>query len=78
RRRVEELEKKMIRAEKRRHDDLRRQLERMKERYFPGNGLQERSESMLAYYARWGNAFLDRIYEHSLSFEQEFTVLTCR
>lgn len=73
--RLKELEKKMLRAEKRKFSDMQRQLEQFKSHYFPGNGLQERSESMLGYYAKWGSGFVDALYRHALSLEQQFTVL---
>ncbi|MFN4284788.1 MAG: bacillithiol biosynthesis cysteine-adding enzyme BshC [Lacibacter sp.] len=73
--RLHELEKKMVRAEKRKHADVQRRLQTFKAQYFPGNGLQERSESMLGYYAKWGSAFLDQLYRHALTLEQQFTVL---
>lgn len=73
--RLKELEKKMLRAEKRKFSDMQRQLQQFKSHYFPGNGLQERSESMLGYYAKWGSGFLDALYRNALRLEQQFTVL---
>jgi len=72
---LEELEKKMLRAEKRKFSDQQRQIQTIKAKLFPGNGLQERHDNLLYYYAKWGKDFIQTLYEHSLSLEQEFVVL---
>lgn len=73
--RLQELEKKMLRAEKRKFSDQQRQINTIKEHLFPGNGLQERNDNISYYYAKWGKDFIQKIYEHSLNLEQEFVVL---
>ncbi len=73
--RLHELEKKMLRAEKRKFTDQQRQIHAVKTKLFPGNGLQERYDNMLYYYAKWGKEFIQKLYEHSLSIEQEFVIL---
>lgn len=72
---LKELEKKMLRAEKRKFEDQQRQLKQIKDQLFPGNGLQERIDNFIPYYAKWGKAFLEWLYTHSLATEQEFTIL---
>jgi bacillithiol biosynthesis cysteine-adding enzyme BshC len=74
--RLQELEKKMLRAEKRKFSDQQHQIKTIKEKLFPQDGLQERIDNLMYYYAKWGKDFLQRIYEHSLSLEEEFVVLT--
>jgi bacillithiol biosynthesis cysteine-adding enzyme BshC len=73
--RLKELEKKMLRAEKRKFADQQRQIHTLKEHLFPGDGLQERKENLAYYYARWGKGFINQLYRHSLSLEQEFVIL---
>jgi bacillithiol biosynthesis cysteine-adding enzyme BshC len=73
--RLQELEKKMLRAEKRKFADQQRQIHTIKSKLFPGNGLQERYDNMLYYYAKWGKEFIEKLYGHSLSLEQEFVIL---
>ncbi len=75
--RLQELEKKIIRAEKRKYADEQRQIQTIKAQLFPGNGLQERKESFLSFYAKNGKNMIDALYQHSLSLEQEFVVLAC-
>lgn len=71
-----ELEKKMLRAEKRKFVVQYEQITSLKEKLFPGGGLQERKESILGFYARWGAGLIDEMLQQSLTVEQEFTVLT--
>lgn len=75
--RVEQLGKKMMRAEKRKLSDERRQLTQLRNALFPTGGLQERVESFMSFYAQDGKAWLDRIYQYSLGVEQEFVLLQC-
>lgn len=72
---LQELEKKMLRAEKRKHADLQEQVQKLKAALFPNNGLQERVENFSRFYAKWGRGFIDDLYKHSLALEQEFTVM---
>ncbi|MFZ9386828.1 MAG: bacillithiol biosynthesis cysteine-adding enzyme BshC [Chitinophagaceae bacterium] len=73
--RLRELEKKMLRAEKRKYSDQQRQIRAIREQLFPGNGLQERKDNFTYFYAKTGKDFLRNIYEHSLTLEQEFVIL---
>jgi uncharacterized protein YllA (UPF0747 family) len=74
--RLQELEKKMLRAERRKFSDQQRQIHAIKTHLFPGNGLQERRENLGYFYAKWGFEFLQKLYEHSPALEQEFVILT--
>jgi bacillithiol biosynthesis cysteine-adding enzyme BshC len=74
--RLQELEKKMLRAEKRKFSDQQNQIKTIKEKLFPQDDLQERIDNVMYYYAKWGRDFLRKVYEHSLSLEEEFVVLT--
>ena len=73
--RIEALERKMLRAEKKKFEAQQRQLHKIKSRLFPHNNLQERIENLLPFYARWGNVFIRTVLENSLAFEQEFIIL---
>jgi bacillithiol biosynthesis cysteine-adding enzyme BshC len=70
------LEKKMIRAEKRRYSDEQRQIAQICAALFPKNGLQERVENFSRFYVKWGNDFIHHIYHHSLTLDQQFTVMS--
>jgi len=73
--RLQELEKKMLRAEKRKFADQQRQINTIKEHLYPCNGLQERHDNMSYYYAKWGREFIHKLYQYSMSLEQEFVIL---
>jgi bacillithiol synthase len=72
---LQELEKKMLRAEKRKYEAEQRHIHQVKSALFPKSGLQERIENFMPYYAKGGPSFIKMIYDHSLSLEQEFVVL---
>jgi bacillithiol biosynthesis cysteine-adding enzyme BshC len=74
--RLQELEKKMLRAEKRKFSDQQRQIQSIKAHLFPGNGLQERTENISYFFAKWGSGFINKIYQHSPGLEQEFVILS--
>lgn len=72
---IRELEKKMLRAERRKFSDQQRQLHHLKQQLFPNHGLQERRENICYYYAKWGREFIHALYDASLNLEQEFVVM---
>jgi bacillithiol biosynthesis cysteine-adding enzyme BshC len=72
---LQELEKKMVRAEKKKYENEQQHINAIKAALFPAGGLQERIENFMPYYALWGQAFIDCIYKGSLALEQEFVVL---
>lgn len=72
---LQELEKKMLRAEKRKYEAEQRHIQQVKTALFPHDGLQERVDNFLPYYAQSGPAFIKAIYDHSLTLEQEFVIL---
>lgn len=72
---ITEVGKKFLRAEKRNHADAMRQVETLRAQLFPRNNLQERIDNILPYYAAWGPAFIDALYQHSYTLEQQFVIL---
>jgi bacillithiol biosynthesis cysteine-adding enzyme BshC len=75
---VRELEKKLLKAEKRKFGDQQRQIHALKANLFPLDGLQERVENFMPWYAARGERFIRDLYLHSLTVEQEFVVLVQR
>jgi len=73
--RVDELEKKMLRAEKRKFVDHRRQLHALKAALFPGGNLQERVENFSSFYALYGKEFLQELHKESPALDQEFVIV---
>ena len=72
---LEELEKKQMRAERRKVSDAIHKIDKIKNTLFPGGVLQERVENVLAFYATHGENFIENIYLHSKPNEQQFCVL---
>lgn len=72
---LHELEKKLLRAERRKYEVEKRQLSAVKNGLFPNNSLQERVDNFMPYYAKWGKDFLRAVYDHSLTLEQRFEVI---
>jgi len=72
---LQELEKKMLRAEKRKYSDAQRQIHTIKEALFPRGSLQERIDNFMPYYAKWGKEFIDMLYKHSPSLDPQFVLL---
>lgn len=72
---LKELEKKMVRAEKRNHSESLKSVEQFKSALFPNNNLQERIENFIPFYAQYGKEFIRLIYDYSLLLEQKFTIL---
>lgn len=72
---VEALEKKMLRAEKKKFEAQHRQLAKLKNQLFPNGILQERTENFMPFYALWGREFIAAVHENSLALEQEFVIV---
>ncbi len=72
---LEELEKKILRAEKKNHEEVRRRIHEIREVLFPLENLQERIDNFIPWYAEFGKDFLDALCQHSLDLEQEFIIL---
>jgi bacillithiol synthase len=72
---LEELEKKILRAEKKNHEEVRRKIHEIREGLFPLENLQERIENFIPWYAEYGQSFIDLILHHSLALEQKFVIL---
>jgi bacillithiol biosynthesis cysteine-adding enzyme BshC len=73
--RLQELEKKLLRAEKRKYQDELHQVIKIKEALFPVGRLQERVENISTYYGRYGRNLLNALLDNSLTLEQQFAIL---
>ncbi len=74
--RLKELEKKMLRAEKIKFEAQQKQIAKLKQDLFPSNSLQERIENFATWYAAYGSGWLQMIYDASAGLQQEFTIVT--
>ena len=62
---IENLEKKMIRAEKKKHSDSLNRISTIRSKFLPGGSLRERSENFLHWYLRYGAEFIEMLLEVS-------------
>jgi bacillithiol biosynthesis cysteine-adding enzyme BshC len=69
------LEKKLLRAEKRKHAEIIGQVQKLKTALFPNNNLQERVDNFMPLYATHGKALIDLLYQHSQPVAEAFTTL---
>lgn len=70
------LEKKLLRAEKRKFSDQSGQIRTIRAAIFPNGGLQERVENFMPWYARYGRDIIRKIYDNSLTIEQKFVIIS--
>jgi bacillithiol synthase len=70
--RIIELEKKMLRAERKKFDTEQRQIQKLRSQLFPNNSLQERTENIAGFYAKYGKELIKILLENSLALEQKF------
>ncbi|MCO6492502.1 MAG: bacillithiol biosynthesis cysteine-adding enzyme BshC [Phaeodactylibacter sp.] len=75
---MEQLEGKLMRAEKQRHDIAINQMRTLKDKLFPGNGLQERHDNFMMYYLKYGRAFFDVLKKELNPLEKGFKVIIDR
>ncbi|MCH2216437.1 MAG: bacillithiol biosynthesis cysteine-adding enzyme BshC, partial [Flavobacteriales bacterium] len=75
---VKNLEKKMLRAEKRKHEVLIHRLQLIQDRLFPREGLQERNLNFAVLYQELGADLVPILIDHLDPFTKEFTVLRIR
>lgn len=72
---LEKIERKLLRAEKRHHQDKLGQIEAVKDALFPNGNLQERVDNFLSFYQRDGN-FISKLIRHFEPFDYQFNILT--
>jgi bacillithiol biosynthesis cysteine-adding enzyme BshC len=72
---MENLEKKLLKAEKQKHTGALEQLEKIHAHIFPIGGLQERSENFGSYFAAYGPAFIYNLIENFHPLKGKFTLI---
>lgn len=72
---LETLEKKMLKAERKKQSIQLQRIWKLKAELFPNNTLQERVDNFMPYYAQYGPSFIETILKHSLTLEQRFGVI---
>lgn len=72
---LENLEKKLKNAEKRKHENLFLQIETLQKELFQENTWQERHQNFSYFYANYGQSFIDKLFEEFEPLKQEFNFL---
>ena len=72
---ITELEKKLLRAEKRKFVEQQQHIKKLKTSLFPGDSLQERVENFSGFYAKNNKDFMNEILQNSRAFDQQFGLL---
>ncbi len=73
---IQSLEERLLKTEKKKHENSIQQIRKLKEKLFPDNSLQERHESFITFYLTHGVKFFDIIHEAFNPFEEKFTVIS--
>ncbi len=74
--RLTELEKKLLRAERLKYEVQQKQISKIKQDLFANKSLQERSDNLSLYYAANGKGWIQMILDVSTGFNQGFGVVT--
>jgi bacillithiol biosynthesis cysteine-adding enzyme BshC len=73
---LENLEKRLLRAEKRIHKDRLQRILVLQNEIFPNQSLQERKANFSEFYLEYGDTFLKKILSELKPLDQEFKVIT--
>ena len=72
---LEILEAKVMRAEKQKHETALNQIRALKEKLFPGHGLQERYDNFIGFFLKYGPQFFDLLFEHLDPLDKRFLIV---
>ena len=72
---LEGLEKRLLKAEKQKHEGSLKQLDNLVTRFFPNGSLQERYDNFIPLYLKHGKGFLDALFENFDPLNQTFQIL---
>jgi len=72
---LDQLESRLIRAEKQKYDVALKQISKIKDKFYPNNGLQERHDNFLGFYLKYGRGFFDYLLEHLNPLEKKLLVV---
>ena len=73
---IAELEKKMVRAERRKQVVAIQRIHRIKKELFPQDNLQERVENFSKWVGQYDQSWIETIMEHSTGLESKFRIIT--
>lgn len=71
----EQLGSRLLRAEKQQQETNLNRIKKLKDKLFPGGGLQERHDNMMAFYSTSGKSMLEALITVCDPMEEKFTIL---
>ncbi len=71
---IENLEKRLLKAQKKKYNDQIEKLELLYNLLFPNNNLQERSENFFDYYIQFGYNFIPDLINNFNPLNKDFTI----
>lgn len=72
---IENLEQRLIKAEKKKNETSLEQIRKIKAKLFPNNGLQERHDNFMALYCKHGKSFLEILLQHLNPLDKKFILV---
>lgn len=72
---LDNLEKRLLKAEKKKHSDIIERITAIQNELFPNGKLQERTANFSEMYLEYGTAFLAKLFENLQPLEQNFTII---
>lgn len=72
---LEQIESRIKKAEKRKHETAIGQIKTIREKLFPAGNLQERHENFSTFYMRYGKTFINLLKENLHPFDYKFMIL---
>jgi len=73
---LDNLEKRLLKAEKRKHQELTHRIKELQDELFPNQSLEERQLNFSEYYLEYGDQLIPRLIESLEPLKLEFTVIT--
>lgn len=72
---INNLERKLLKADKHNHEDALIQIDRIKDKLFPGGELQERSENFGLLYVKHGDQLVEELLKHFKPLDFQFSII---
>lgn len=72
---VEQIESRLVKSEKQRHETALNQIRALRDKFFPNNGLQERSDNFMSIYVKYGQEFFEVLKDNLDPMDKRFVVV---
>jgi bacillithiol biosynthesis cysteine-adding enzyme BshC len=73
---LDNLEKRLLKAEKRKHQELTDRIKEIQDQLFPNQSLEERQRNFSEFYLEYGEELIPKLIEHLDPLKGEFSILT--